>query len=497
MRRRWREAARPRGTRTAKHVPDSVPGKAWQAGWNRVRLVARRDKDIRFTALLHHVDLSRLRAAFAATNPKATPGVDKVTWETYGQDLRTNLENLLSRVHSGAYRASPSRRVYIPKPDGRLRPLGIATLEDKIVQRAVVEVLNAIYEEDFLGFSYGFRPGRSPHDALDALSVGISRKKVNYVLDADISDFFSKLDHSWLEKFLGHRIADKRVLRLIRKWLNAGVIEDGNWKETIEGSPQGASVSPLLANVYLHYVFDQWARQWRNRHARGDMVVVRFADDFVAGFQHLGDAKQFLKDLRERFAKFNLELHPEKTRLIEFGRFAARHRSERGLPKPETFDFLGFTHICGKTRDGRFWLRRITIQSRMRAKLKRVKTELKRRRHLVASSTGGCRLSASCIPNPACASTPGPEAGARCGSSARRDLSGGPPARAVPTGMGGLPGLLLRVPAGPRPAPGTRCPGGRGHEEESELGAGRGHPRLLRPARSGLADEVPPAPDRG
>ena len=259
--------------------PGLSAGQGVAGGLDRVRLVARRDKDIRFTALLHHVDLDRLWAAFAAINPKATPGVDKVTWETYGQDLRTNLENLLSRVHSGAYRASPSRRVYIPKPDGRFRPLGIATLEDKIVQRAVVEVLNAIYEEDFLGFSYGFRPGRSPHDALDALSVGISRKKVNYVLDADISDFFSKLDHSWLEKFLGHRIADKRVLRLIRKWLNAGVIEDGNWKETIEGSPQGASVSPLLANVYLHYVFDQWARQWRQRHARGDMVVVRFADD--------------------------------------------------------------------------------------------------------------------------------------------------------------------------------------------------------------------------
>jgi group II intron reverse transcriptase/maturase len=311
-----------------------------------VRELARRDKDVRFTALLHHVDLSRLWAAYVAINPKATPGTDKVTWEAYGQDLRANLEDLLSRVHRGAYRASPSRRVYIPKPDGRLRPLGIATLEDKIVQRAVVEVLDAVYEEDFLGFSYGFRPGRSPHDALDALSVGISRKKVNYVLDADISDFFSKLDHSWLEKFLEHRIADKRVLRLIRKWLSAGVVEDGKWSDTIEGSPQGASISPLLANVYLHYVFDRWARQWRHRHARGDMIVTRFADDFIVGFQHFGDAKQFLAHLRERFAKFNLELHPKKTRLIEFGRFAAQHRSERGLPKPETFDFLG----CASSR---------------------------------------------------------------------------------------------------------------------------------------------------
>jgi group II intron reverse transcriptase/maturase len=271
--------------------------------------------------------------------------------------------------------------VYIPRPDGRQRPLGIATLEDKILQRAVVEVLNAIYEEDFLGFSYGFRPGRSPHDALAALYIGITERKVNWILDADISDFFSRLDHSWLEKFLEHRIADKRVLRLIKKWLAAGVIEDGSWSETLEGSPQGASVSPLLANVYLHYVFDRWVRQWRRKHARGDMVVTRFADDFVVGFQHLGDAKQFLTDLRERFAKFNLELHPDKTRLIQFGRFAASNRKERGLGKPETFDFLGFTHLCGKTRDGRFWLRRVTIKKRMRAKLKQVKAELRRRRH--------------------------------------------------------------------------------------------------------------------
>jgi group II intron reverse transcriptase/maturase len=326
--------------------PGRSAGQGVVNGLDRVRELARRDKDVRFTALLHHVDLSRLWAAYVAINPKATPGTDKVTWEAYGQDLRANLEDLLSRVHSGAYRASPSRRVYIPKPDGRLRPLGIATLEDKIVQRAVVEVLDAVYEEDFLGFSYGFRPGRSPHDALDALSVGISRKKVNYVLDADISDFFSKLDHSWLEKFLEHRIADKRVLRLIRQWLSAGVVEDGKWSGTIEGSPQGASISPLLANVYLHYVLDRWARQWRHQHARGDMIVTRFADDFIVGFQHFGDAKQFLANLRERFAKFNLELHPKKTRLIEFGRFAAQHRSERGLPKPETFDFLG----CASSR---------------------------------------------------------------------------------------------------------------------------------------------------
>ena len=291
-----------------------------------MREVARRDKDARFTALLHHVDLDRLWAAYVAINPKAAPGADQVTWDAYGQDLRENLEDLLRRVHSGAYRASPSRRVYIPKPDGRQRPLGIATLEDKILQRAVVEVLNSVYEEDFLGFSYGFRPGRGPHDALDALAVGISERKVNWILDADVSDFFSRLDHSWMERFLEHRIADKRVLRLIRKWMTAGVIEDGNWSETVEGSPQGASVSPLLANVYLHYVFDLWADWWRRRYAHGDVIIVRFADDFVVGFQHLGDAKRFLNDLRKRFAKFSLELHPDKTRLIEFGRFAAPNR---------------------------------------------------------------------------------------------------------------------------------------------------------------------------
>jgi RNA-directed DNA polymerase len=368
--------------------PGHSTGEGVPSGLERVRQVARRDKDVRFTALLHHVTPARLYAAYLAIRPQAAAGVDGVTWASYGMSLEANLRDLNARVQSGAYRARPSRRVYIPKPDGRLRPLGIAALEDKIVQRAVVEVLNAVYEEDFLGFSYGFRPGRSPHHALDALATGILRKKVNYVLDADVSDFFSKLDHAWLEKFLEHRIADRRVLRLIRKWLNAGVIEDGSWSETLEGSPQGASVSPLLANVYLHYVFDRWARQWRRRHARGDMVVTRFADDFVVGFERLGDAKQFLRDLRERFAKFNLELHPDKTRLIEFGRFAASNRAERGLGKPETFDFLGFTHICGKTRTGRFWLRRITIAKRLRAKLKQVKDQLKARRHLPVPEQG-------------------------------------------------------------------------------------------------------------
>jgi RNA-directed DNA polymerase len=304
-----------------------------------------------------------------------------VRWADYGRDLEANLQDLHDRVHRGAYQPKPSRRVFIPKADGRQRPLGIATTEDKIVQSAVVEVLNAVYEADFLGFSYGFRPGRKPHDALDALATGILRKKVNWVLDADIRDFFTCLDHGWLEKFLEHRIGDKRVLRLIQKWLKAGVVEDGSWAESEEGTPQGATVSPLLANVYLHYVFDQWAERWRRRQARGDMIVVRYADDFVVGFEHREVAERFLAELGERFAKFGLELKAEKTRLIEFGRFAASNRAERGLGKPETFDFLGFTHICGKTRAGRFAPKRITIGKRMRAKLKEVKAELMRRMH--------------------------------------------------------------------------------------------------------------------
>ena len=295
-------------TRPGRSAGSGVPN-----GLDRVREVARRDKEARFTALLHHVSLSRLHWAFEELRPQAAAGVDGVTWASYGTDLEVNLRDLHRRVQSGAYQARPSRRVYIPKADGRQRPLGIASLEDKIVQRAVVGVLNAIYETDFLGFSYGFRPGRSPHDALDALTVGVKAKKVNWVLDADIRDFFSTLDQAWLMKFLEHRIADRRVLRLIRKWLNAGVIEEGNWSETPEGTPQGGSASPLLANVYLHYVFDRWARQWRRRHARGDVIVTRFADDFIVGFEHLGDAKQFLADLRARFAKFGLELHPDKT----------------------------------------------------------------------------------------------------------------------------------------------------------------------------------------
>jgi RNA-directed DNA polymerase len=319
---------------------------------------------------------------------RAAAGVDGVTWQTYGQQLEANLHDLHARLHRGAFRAKPSRRSCIPKADGRLRPLGIAALEDKIVQRAVVEVLNSIYETDFLGFSYGFRPARSPHHALDALAAGILRKRVNWVLDADIRDFFTSLDHGWLKQFLEHRIADRRILRLIQKWLSAGVIENGAWTRSDQGAPQGASASPLLANVYLHYVLDLWAQQWRRRHAHGDMIIVRYGDDFVAGFEHQHDAQRFQVDLRERFATFCLELHADKTRLIAFGRHVARRRQVRGDGKPETFDFLGFTHICAKTRNGRFMLKRVTISERMQAKLREVKLALMQRRHLPIPEQG-------------------------------------------------------------------------------------------------------------
>jgi len=370
-----------KGNAASKTRPGLRAGMSASSALDRVRRVAQNDREARFTALLHHVDVDRLRAAYGALNPRAATGVDGVTWRAYGQDLEENLRELHGRVHRGSYRPRPSRRAYIPKADGRLRPLGIAALEDKILQRAVVEVLNAIYETDFLGFSYGFRSGRSPHDALDALAVGIARRKVNWVLDADLRDFFTSLDHGWLQKFLEHRIADRRMLRLLGKWLKAGVIENGIWSETVQGTPQGASASPLLANVYLHYVFDLWADRWRRQHAHGDVILVRYADDYIAGFEHEDDARRFLADLRDRLATFCLELAPEKTRLIEFGRYAAERRNARGLDKPETFGFLGFTHICAKTRNGRFSLKRITNSKRMRAKQHQVKDELKRRRH--------------------------------------------------------------------------------------------------------------------
>src|SRR6201984_2925973 len=347
----------------------------------RVRQAARHRKKERFTALLHHLNVDTLRTAFLALKRKAAPGVDGVTWQDYEADLEPNLEDLHGRVQQGVYRPKTSRRTYIPKADGRQRPLAIAALEDKIVQGACVMVLNAIYEEDFLGFSYGFRPGRGPHDALDALAVAVTRRKVNHILDADIRDFFGSVNHDWLIRFLEHRIGDKRIIRLIRKCLKAGILEDGIVSVAESGTGQGSVISPLLANIYLHYVFDLWAERWRRREARGDMIVVRYADDLVVGFEHEGDARRFLDAMRDRLGKFALSLHPDKTRLIEFGRFAATDRKLRGLGKPETFTFLGFTFICGLSRCGNFQLQRKTRRDRMLGKLKDIKAELRRRMH--------------------------------------------------------------------------------------------------------------------
>jgi len=352
------------------------------SGLDRVRKAAQRDKQLRFTALLHHVTIDLLRSRCYGLQRQAAAGVDGVTWQAYGDGLEERLADLHGRIHRGAYRAQPSRRVWIDKADGRKRPLGIAALEDKIAQAAVVEVLNPIWEEDFLGFSYGFRPGRKQHDALDALYVGITGKKVNYVLDLDIRSFFDKVGHDHMEKFVRHRIGDERLVRLILKWLKAGVMEDGQWFETKEGTPQGAVVSPLLANLYLHYVLDLWVQAWRQKVAHGDVIVVRYADDAVLGFQHREEAEKFLTELQERVRKFGLELHPEKTRLIEFGRYAAERRGKRGEGKPETFNFLGFTHICGKNHaTGYFMVLRKTIGKRMAAKLKKTRQQLRARMH--------------------------------------------------------------------------------------------------------------------
>jgi len=354
-----------------------------QQALGRVRQAAQKDKGLRFTALLHHIySPDTLREAYFGLKRDAAPGVDGQTWQQYGENFEAKLLGLSQRLKRGAYRAKPSRRAYIPKADGRQRPLGVTALEDKIVQRATVEVLNAIYEGDFLGFSYGFRPGRGPHQALDALYTGLLTRKVNWVLDADIRGFFDALDREWLIKFLQHRMADRRVLRLIRKWLNAGVLEDGKRTFSKTGTVQGGSISPLLANVYLHYVFDLWTQQWRNRQAKGDVIVVRYADDFLVGFQSKTEAEAFLVALRERLTRFGLELHPDKTRLIEFGPFADHNRRGRGQGKPETFNFLGFTHICSRKRsNGRFTVLRQTQRSRLQGKLAEVKAELKRRMH--------------------------------------------------------------------------------------------------------------------
>ena len=337
---------------------------------------------------MHHVTIDLLRQSYKSLKRNAAPGVDDVTWKSYGEQLEVRLPNLYKRVQSGKYRAMPSKRIWIAKPDGRQRPIGIAVLEDKIVQHAVVQVLNQIYEETFLGFSYGFRPERHQHNALDAIWVGITRRKVGWVLDADISGFFDAIDHEWLMKFVEHRIADPRILALIRKWLRAGVSEDGQWSKTMIGTPQGAVISPLLANIYLHYVLDLWVNRWRNE-ASGNVIIVRYADDWITGFQYRNEANRFQQELRERLAKFGLELHPEKTQLLEFGRFAIENRSKRGEGKPETFDFLGFTHICAKTRkNNKFTVQRKTIAKRLRAKLKEVRIEIMRQRHISVPEQG-------------------------------------------------------------------------------------------------------------
>ena len=348
----------------------------------RIRQAAGKDRKQQFTALYHHVyNVDMLRESYYALKREAAAGVDGVTWQQYGEKLEENLKSLSDRLKRGAYRAQPSKRTHVPKIDGRTRPIGVSALEDKLVQRATVAVLNAVYECDFVGFSYGFRPGRNPHNALDALYVGVTKRKVNYVLDADIREFFDTLDHEWLGRFIRHRIADKRVQRLIQKWLKAGVLEEGIRTQVDIGTVQGGSVSPLLANIYLHYVVDLWAQQWRNRHARGDVIIVRFADDFVVGFQYRREAERFLAELTERLATFGLALQRDKTRLIEFGRFASQRRASRGEGKPDTFTFLGFTHICGVTRKGWFMIRRKTIGKKLKGKLKHVKSELRSRMH--------------------------------------------------------------------------------------------------------------------
>jgi RNA-directed DNA polymerase len=371
------------------HKLPTQSGKGLSQGLRGVRQAAKERKQERFTALLHHLSIELLRDSFYVLKRQASPGVDGMRWQEYETGLEDRLTDLLSRVHRGVYRAQPSRRVYIPKADGRQRPLGIAALEDKIVQQAVVTILNQMYELDFKGFSYGFRPGSSPHQALDALAVGIQWKRVNWVLDADIRGFFDNMSHEWTMKFIEHRVADRRVLRLIQKWLKAGVSQDGQWSETKLGTPQGPVVSPLLANVYLHYAFDQWVEVWRKKVAKGDVIVVRYADDLVLGFQYRTEAERFLREFRERLAKFGLELHADKTRLIEFGRFATRGRKQRGQGKPETFTFLGFTHYCGQRHSNEaFIVWRITAKKRMAAKLNAIKAEPQRRKHHRTTEVG-------------------------------------------------------------------------------------------------------------
>jgi RNA-directed DNA polymerase len=359
------------------------------SGLEAVRKAAQAEKGEKLTALLHHVTPERLRESYHALKRNVASGVDGVTWEVYGENLGDNLRDLHKRIHTGTYRAQPAKRIYLPKPDGTRRPINIQCIEDKVAQQAIVTVLTEVYEADFLGFSYGFRPGRGQHDALDALQCGLVRRRVSWVLDTDIRGFFDAVDHEWMMKFLQHRIGDKRILRLISKWMKVGTIDDGERRRSTQGTPQGAVISPLLANVYLHYVFDLWSHAWRGRHAQGDVIIVRYADDTVAGFQHAHEAGRFLEQLKERMRKFGLELHAEKTRMIRFGRFATRQCKERGQGKPETFDFLGFTHYCSRARkSGKFIVGRKTNKKKMRAQLQAIKSALRRRLHRPVGETG-------------------------------------------------------------------------------------------------------------
>jgi len=376
------ERALAKGNSSEQNALRTLGRKRAHSALERVRRAAREGRKQRFTALLHHVySIDMLREAYYSIKRNAAPGIDGETWQHYRENLEENLQDLSERLKKGAYRAKPVARSHVPKADGRQRPIGLPSLEDKVVQRSLVAVLNAIYEHEFCGFSYGFRPERSPHDALDALYVAIHTKKVNWVLDADIREYFDTLNHEWLIQFIEHRIADRRIIRLIQKWLGAGVLEEGRLIRKEDGTVQGGSISPLLSNIYLHYVFDLWVQQWRSKCAHGSVITVRFADDFVVGFQYRKEAERFLVELHKRFADFGLRLHPDKTRLIEFGRFASQDRAARGQGKPETFSFLGFAHICGKTRSGKFTVLRKTKRSKMQSKLRDVKVELRKRLH--------------------------------------------------------------------------------------------------------------------
>jgi len=360
-----------------------------EVGLVRLRAAAHKDGTLRFNNLLCHLTVPLLWDAYEHLNKKAATGVDGMDWYRYGEQLISNLTQLHDRIHSGRYRAQAVRREWLTKPDGGKRPLGITCVEDKVVQQAIVWILESIYEEDFLGFSYGFRPRRSQHHALDALYMALTVKKVSYVLDADIQGYYDHIDQDWLMRFLEHRIADRRILKLINQTLKAGTVEAGHWQPSERGIPQGAVISPLLSNIYLHYSLDQWAHQWRGRHARGEVYLIRFADDLVAGFQYRQDGVAFQRALTQRLEKFGLTLHPGKTRLIEFGRFAQANRRQRGAGKPETFDFLGFTHVCARRRsDGGYTVRRLTIAKRQRAKLKEIHQWLKANRCIPTAVQG-------------------------------------------------------------------------------------------------------------